>query len=204
MRSKHFLTGMLLGSAVLFFSATSTALGGAIFIPSQIVDPNPINFDSLLSGVSLQNQPGGADALIDEGIQFLNLDGGEVVIGFGNQLIDVSGEGGGSDGMIEISFVNPVRAAGVDYWSASTLHFLAYDEYNVLILDVDVESGTGFFGVGVDVEGTLIKRIVIHDSVWGFGIDNLRRDLSPVPLPGAALLGVIGLAAVRWAKRRLL
>ena len=190
---------------MLFFSAASTALGDAIFNPNDIVDPNPITFDSLDSGVSLLAQPANLldDLRDNEGIEFPSLDGGEVVIGFGDQLIDVIGSGDmGSDGSIEISFVNAVRAAGVDYWSASNLHFLAYDESDILILDVSVGSGTGFFGV--DGEGTLIKRIVIHDSTWGFGIDNLRRDPNPVPLPGAALLGVIGFAAVGWAKRRLL
>lgn len=207
MRTKQFISGLYLAATVLLFGTASTALGGEIFDPNQIVDPNPVNFNSLLTGVAVQDQPAGfLDDLRDnEGIEFLNLDGGEVVIGFGDQLIDVTGAGqGNSDGVIEISFVDPVEAAGVDYWTGTELHLLAYDVSDNLILGLDVTVGSGAGFIGIDGEGTLIKRIVIHDSIWGFGIDNLRRGPTHVPLPGAALLGVVGLAAVGWVKRRLL
>lgn len=208
MRNKQFLSGILLASAALFFSATSTALGGEISNPNDIVDPNPINFNSLIGFVALVDQPASLldDLRDNEGIEFPSLDGGELVFpGPDGVLIDIAGSGGGTSGIIEISFVDPVLAAGVDYSAGpSGMHFLAYDEFDNLILNLHLIVGQGSGFIGIDGEGMLIKRIVMHDSLGGFAIDNLRRDPSPVPLPGAVLLGVVGLAAVGWAKRRLL
>lgn len=178
----------------------SNAVGGLVTEASSIPDPDPINFDSLDPG------PLSMNAVLSEGVIFPELDGGEVVIGIpgdpGGQLIDISDSDEIGDGRIVFEFVLPVTAAGVDFASSSSMFISAYDIDMKLISAFGVvpENGRGFIGINGD--GIAIKRIVVHDSLFGFTIDNLRRDPSPVPVPAAIALAALGFGMIPWARRR--
>lgn len=194
----HFHTRVRIGISVMVAlgAICTNAVGGLVTDATLIPDPTPIDFEGLPFGPLTEN------AVLSEGVTFPLLDGGETVIGFGNQLIDVDGVTG--DGIIVFEFVDPVAAAGVDFASFSSMFITAYDINLDPILGEDFEvvpvGGLGF--IGFDGEGTAIKRIAVHDSLTGFTIDNLRRQPMPVPVPVAVALAALGFGMIPWAKRR--
>ncbi|MHC4092144.1 MAG: hypothetical protein ACYSUQ_13330 [Planctomycetota bacterium] len=180
-----------------------------IFDPADIAGPQTlIDFESESLGFGEITDP---DVLLEEGIRFPTAPDGEFVVFLGdNKLIDVTGTPTGN-GSITIEFVDPVTgdldpvsASGVEYFTATDLMFEAYNEASgsAPIGVASVLPGSGFFGV--DAGGLLIDRIVVHDSLGSFNVDNLVYARGAyTPAPGAVLLGALGLGLVGWLRRRV-
>lgn len=125
--------------------------------------------------------------------------------GVNNVVMDIAG----TIGSFEIIFNTPMSAVGVDldYLSGPDVFFEAYDAGGTMIGSTSQgptgsnPSGDGFFGLKETTGAPVIHRIIIHDSVAGFTIDNFT--FGPVPAPGAAMLGVIGIAVLVTVRRRL-
>ena len=186
---------LMLGVAVLV--PVSAEAGMPIYDRSVFPNPTIVDFESLDLGLI------GADdnlILASDGILFPTSDGESVIdFGQGNKVIDIVGSGDGSDGLVTIEFIDPVLAAGVDYWTGSELTFTAYSGTD--IVGTATSSGpSGFFGV--DGEGASITSIAINDHAFGFQIDDLTYGAVVVPIPAAVLLSAIGLAMVGWMERR--
>ena len=140
------------------------------------------------------------------GIVFGDVSGLALIPGDGGpdaRLIDVSPTGTAS---IEIIFNEAVRAAGVTFTHADGTPDLAFEAYNSLgeLLGVASSAGlpSGFFGLAGTM-GEEFAYVIIHNSTFGFTIDDLDFDPISAPVPGALLLGAMGLGLVGWLKRRV-
>ena len=107
---------------------------------------------------------------------------------------------------LEIIFNDVLTGAGVYFTHVDgtpELSFLAYDASGALLGSTSTTGqASGFFGL-IATAGEEIQSIIIHDSEFGFTIDDLRFDAIHAPVPGAVLLGAIGLGLVGWLKRRV-
>ena len=121
----------------------------------------------------------------------------------GGHVLDVLGGTHGFNGLVRFRFEELVEAAGIDYDSDRDLWLLAYDDQGNCINPEDsiaAAGGTrGFFGIAADVG---IRELLIHNHAGTFQLDNLRFGTAVVPVPGAWVLGVVGLGLVGLVRRR--
>ena len=105
--------------------------------------------------------------------------------------------------VLRISFDVPVSDLGFDYWTSwgsGTVTFNFYDTSNALI-DTQVLSTSGWesssfaYGTGISYLDMLQPR-----DDWAYAVDNF--NFTPIPAPGAILLGSIGAGLVGWLRRR--
>ncbi len=207
MHSRRSLPGPItLAAVVLAYVAPAGALGDLIGITSSSDVPSPqyvITFDGLGTG------PISDASMFDDGsptgIVFGDAAGLALIPGSDGsdaRIIDISPFP--STASIEIFFNSPVSAVGVDYVHSEgtpDLEFEAYDAGSTLLGIATSVGGSGFFGLK-STGGEEIASVIIHNSTFGFTIDNLTSSLVAAPAPGAVLLGAIGLGLVGWLKRR--
>jgi hypothetical protein len=127
-----------------------------------------------------------------------------------NKLIDVTGTLTGN-GSTTTDFVDPltadrdpVSAAGIEYVTATPPVLEAYDEGpgSLPISLASVAPGGGSFGV--DAGGLLIDTSAIHYGVGNFNSadEEFVASAPHAPVPGAVMLGAIGLGLVVSVRRR--
>ena len=102
----------------------------------------------------------------------------------------------------------------LNYSSSSTLNLDAYDASNILLDSVsgpanlhppnDIGPGTLLVNAPL---GQYISYVLVYDTGNQWCIDNVSTDatgiiITPIPAPGAILLGSIGVGLVGWLRRR--
>lgn len=209
--------GVLVLAAVCALTSTSAYADFLISDPGQYTgSPTVVNFDGLTLGTVTQQST--IDALAAVGVAFGDVngttDGVNVVPGeiFGgppsNRLVDFTPQGSGT-GVIELTFSTPQQAISIDYIvhvGAPDLTFEAYS--GSTLLGQYVSTGDmGHFGYGVEAPSPLISSILIHDSIFGFTLDNLTfgqatASAAHMPAPAGAVLAALGLGMVGFLKRR--
>lgn len=148
--------------------------------------------DGAATGFRLPGAPDGGLALVEGGVA-------------GDVFVDVFSAPGFAS--IYIVFNAPMSAVGVDYVrgpETPELEFEAYGAGDEFLGMVTSTGLSGFFGLQSDVGAAEIYSVIVHDSSFGFTLNNLIYGPSHVPVPGAILLGAIGLSTVAWIKRRFL
>jgi len=112
----------------------------------------------------------------------------------GTKLVDIV------DGSIRVDFTNPVSRVGVWYTTGQTDAFLeAYDSQGNLLQRAEGIYNYGFSNY-LEVSGSNIAYVIIHDTGDWFGIDDLSYEtpsstsipeFPSVATPVAAILGLI-------------
>ena len=167
--------------------------------PSEIIGPTRVigfeadGFSGLITNPNI---------LAGEGIVFPDAPQGEFIrselnLPNDNAWLEVS------DGWVRIDFVDPVRAAGIEFEAGAgplqDMTFIANNEAGNLI-GYTTRTGEGFFGIYGG--GTPIGSILFHDDAGSFNLDNLVLS-AQIPVPAAVVLGAVGLSLVVWVRRRL-
>ena len=92
-----------------------------------------------------------------------------------------------------VDFLVTAKLGGGEHW-----HTVATETFNVTSPSDPGNWHTVSFNVPLDS-----VTVEITGGDYGFGIDNLDFTFTPVPAPGAALLGLLGLSLVGWFKHRV-
>lgn len=208
---------LLLGGVVLFASARPLKADIPIWDPASVPNHTVVDFETSVIPGLMPGDPLPANAFTGitlgslEGLRWSSSSPG----GTGNILLDVlpapSPPAPPGSGLIEIIFDTPVTAVGIQYFAPASieLFFEAYDSNDMLIgtpvstMDPsNPASGMagGFFGV--DGQGTHITSIRVHDTLFGFSVDNLT--FQSVPAPGGMVLATLGLGFLGLVTRRLI
>ena len=111
---------------------------------------------------------------------------------------------GGPDNFAAVVFTTPVSSLTADWVTIMTnaIYMEAYDSGNNLL---SIQSATGlmtdpswgsftFAGLGP------IAKMRFYDQTGAVGVGKL--SFTPIPAPGAILLGSIGIGVVSWLRRR--
>lgn len=199
---------MMLAAAALICAMSLSVTADVIPItsPDDVPGDIGITFDGLGTG-PIEDPFMFFDDGAPTGIVFGDVAGLTLIPGDGGpdaRLIDISPIPGTAS--IEIIFNDAVHAAGVTFThfdGTPDLAFEAYDSLGVL-LGVASSAGlpSGFFGLAGTM-GEEFAYVIIHNSTFGFTIDDLDFDPISAPAPGALLLGAMGLGLVGWLKRRV-
>ncbi|UCG17290.1 MAG: hypothetical protein JSV19_04510 [Phycisphaerales bacterium] len=193
------LSDMMISDPALGTGSATLADAFVITDPSEIIGPTRVIGFEVERFSGLITDP---NILIGEGIIFPDAPQGEFIrtelnLPNDNAWVEVS------DGWVRIDFVDPVRAAGIEFEAGAgplqDMTFVANNEAGNLI-GYTTRTGEGFFGI--DGGGALIGSILIHDDAGSFNIDNLVLS-AQIPVPAAVVLGATGLGLVVWVKRRL-
>jgi len=112
-----------------------------------------------------------------------------------DQLIQVT--------MGTVYFTNPTPYVTIDWWDIYTgqIHIIAYDSGGSVIDAFDGPT-TSYDDSGTETlsGSSLISYLTFNNSGGLVQIANM--EFSPIPAPGAILLGGIGVALVGWLRRR--
>lgn len=212
------LTAGVFALAAVFALATGSARADfPIFDPGQYIGtPTVVSFDALNLGTVTQQST--VDALDALGVAFGNqngtTDGVNVVPGeiFGgppsNRLVDFTPQGPGV-GVVELLFYAGQQAISIDYSVHAGAPDLTFEAYSgsTLLGTVASTGDSGHFGYGVEGATPLITSVLIHDSIFGFTLDNLTfgqatAGAPSMPAPAGAVLAALGLGMVGFLKRR--
>jgi len=179
------------------------------------VDFTEVDYPTYGSIVNLTNQ------LADDGVTFSNVyryidnrdpwleldpDGGGTWYygdyGFGiangvleGQLIEVT--------MGTVYFTTPVSKVTIDWWDIYTgqIHIIAYDSDDNVVDTFDgPTTSTNDLGTETLWGSNVISYLTFNNSGGLVQIANMT--FSPIPAPGAVLLGGIGVVLVGWLRRR--
>lgn len=110
---------------------------------------------------------------------------------------------GDEDFTIGMTFVGPITAVGFDTYlngyGPATIGVLNSDGWTTTTLSHDPAT-VGFFGVTSDSPISTIQWTTVGGGVVNTGIDNVQVGV--VPVPGAVLLGLLGLSAAGMKLRK--
>lgn len=169
--------GVLAGG--LRSQADAVPIGVTAFSPTATV----IDFDSLTTNTVVRTQYSGLGVVLSSPG---GGPGGVVAFLAPGQVLSVASS-------IILTFSANVHRVGVDYSSESTLHLDLYNASNELIATVANANLTGFLGLEVNEQ---VAYAIVHDSGFGFTIDNVRyENPTAVPEPRSLLLAGIGIVA---------
>ncbi len=102
-----------------------------------------------------------------------------------------------------VYFTNPTPYVTIDWWDIYTgqIHIIAYDSGGSVIDAFDGPT-TSYDDSGTETlsGSSLISYLTFNNSGGLVQIANM--EFSPIPAPGAILLGGIGVALVGWLRRR--
>ncbi len=191
----HFLTiGLLLG-----FAASAAADVVATFDSGDVLG-SLVTFDEMPNGQitnpALFYNDGKADGFMLEDFQGLHITGFRDNFVLDTQPFLKKAE-------FTIVFNEPVSAVGFDvvHLFGPDAVIVAYD-VNGATLGSNQTGRNRFLGLRDQDNLPVIKSVYIHDSTFGFLIDNFRYIPTHAPAPGAALLCSLGLGMVACVRRR--
>lgn len=102
-----------------------------------------------------------------------------------------------------VYFTNPTPYVEIDWWDIYTgqIHIIAYDSSdNIVDLFDGPTTSTNDSGTVILSGSNLISYLTFNNSGGLVQIANMT--FSPIPAPGAILLGGIGVGLVGWLRRR--
>lgn len=193
MKTKLIIVLLVISSIIMVVNSPAEAIpiGQSSFSSSATV----INFDALPIGTAVDNEYSSL------GVVFSSPGGGAgglVVFLAPGQVLSVASS-------IIADFTVPVHKVGANYSSISPLTLEIYDSSNTLLESLTLSSSPGF--LGLDSGGVLIAKAIIHDSGYGFTIDNFAFEdpVSQVAEPNTLLLlgsGLLGLGVLGRKRMR--
>ena len=179
--------------AGLILAASSTAVGMITVdfegIPDLYVETGAINLGNYLPGLTFGPDATILDKVRTAGYNYTSYpphSGDAVLFSYTNSTI-------------RVDFDIPSTYVETWYTSAGNFYLEAYDAGDTLL-----DSATGASNIGsnslISVSGANIAYVLFHDVGNFYTIDDL--GFTPIPAPGAILLGGIGVALVGWLRRR--
>ncbi len=222
MQKRGLLTGPIALAAGLVCAVALSASGSIsrITSPSEVPGANLFNFNGLGFEPILANGEGTTahpqafnQYGVDEGFHFTNVeDGGlSIIMGGGGEdfLMDVIPDVNGKARVV-IEYNVLLLGIGFAYQKGvgQTLYMEAFDKdgdsLGAEVSTPDPDATSGFFGVLSDGAGPIpdIASIVVHNGAAQFQLDDMRYGPISVPVPGAVLLGAMGLGVFAIVRRR--